>query len=853
MLKLNTTQQFRRDNSAVWAEKKPILLEGEPGLELDTGKIKIGDGVSDWNALPYFSIDSESKADVDLSNISDIDFLNKGKSAGLLSTVSKSDVGLSNVVNERQYSAANPPPYPVASVNGKTGSITGLATVTNMVNGSSAGSVRTISSTPESASYKIGAAAFAEGSSCMAAGDYSHSEGYGSSAPGGFSHAEGRNAIASGNISHAEGFNTTASGAQSHAEGYNTKAIGDYSHAEGHSTEASGVYSHTEGTGTFASGNYSHAEGRGTKASGVNCHAEGYNTEARGSCTHAEGIQTIATGSYSHTEGFGSFCDSHYSGHAEGLSTIAATTKCVIPITSYTGAILTVSKDENFSYLSSALAKIRSGMQAIIWNTYYANPIPSVYLISEIDITNYTITLNKVLPTSNYQVSHIVIPEISNTTCYYPAHSEGRNTIAIGENSHAEGGGTIASGEYAHAEGYGTIACGRYAHTEGSETKADYYAHAEGEKTIASGVHSHAEGWGSEASGQDSHAEGNGTVAKGQWSHAGGVGTIANTLQYAIGHYNTDVTGGYFSDTSGSSFIIGNGTADNTRSNCFRIQFNGQVFSKGAYSTSGADYAELFEWEDGNPNNEDRRGKFVALSGRKIHIAKPGEIPIGVISSTAAIIGNNHSETWQGMYLKDIWGDVLTEYKEIPAETETIQHPAKMALDEDGNEVIVSEAWEETRILKPEFKGMVPILNPEYNPDDTYIPRHERKEWGIVGLYGQLIVIDDGSCQVNGYCACAEDGTATSSENGYLVIERLDDTHIRILSNFLNTQQQVDTLKEESLSTMEAVTQVYEQGEESEDTAVTSMEAITQNYELILELQATVQKLQEEIQMLKGV
>lgn len=48
--------------------------------------------------------------------------LNKADSA--LQSVSKSDVGLGNVANERQYSSANPPPYPVTSVNGKTGAVT---------------------------------------------------------------------------------------------------------------------------------------------------------------------------------------------------------------------------------------------------------------------------------------------------------------------------------------------------------------------------------------------------------------------------------------------------------------------------------------------------------------------------------------------------------------------------------------------------------------------------------------------------------------------------------------------------------------------------------------------------------
>ena len=36
----------------------------------------------------------------------------------------KSDIGLSNVDNVKQYSASNPPPYPVTSVNAKTGKVT---------------------------------------------------------------------------------------------------------------------------------------------------------------------------------------------------------------------------------------------------------------------------------------------------------------------------------------------------------------------------------------------------------------------------------------------------------------------------------------------------------------------------------------------------------------------------------------------------------------------------------------------------------------------------------------------------------------------------------------------------------
>ena len=47
-----------------------------------------------------------------------------GKADSALQSVSKSDVGLGNVDNVKQYSASNPPPYPVTSVNGQTGAVT---------------------------------------------------------------------------------------------------------------------------------------------------------------------------------------------------------------------------------------------------------------------------------------------------------------------------------------------------------------------------------------------------------------------------------------------------------------------------------------------------------------------------------------------------------------------------------------------------------------------------------------------------------------------------------------------------------------------------------------------------------
>lgn len=48
------TLKFRRDTANRWATLNPILGEGEPGFETDTGRLKVGDGSTRWLALEYF-------------------------------------------------------------------------------------------------------------------------------------------------------------------------------------------------------------------------------------------------------------------------------------------------------------------------------------------------------------------------------------------------------------------------------------------------------------------------------------------------------------------------------------------------------------------------------------------------------------------------------------------------------------------------------------------------------------------------------------------------------------------------------------------------------------------------------
>lgn len=47
--------RLRHDTAASWALVNPVLANGEPGAETDTGKFKMGNGTTAWNSLPYAS------------------------------------------------------------------------------------------------------------------------------------------------------------------------------------------------------------------------------------------------------------------------------------------------------------------------------------------------------------------------------------------------------------------------------------------------------------------------------------------------------------------------------------------------------------------------------------------------------------------------------------------------------------------------------------------------------------------------------------------------------------------------------------------------------------------------------
>lgn len=256
--------------------------------------------------------------------------------------------------------------------------------------------------------------------------------------------------------------------------------------------------------------------------------------------------------------------------------------------------------------------------------------------------------------------------------------------------------------------------------------------------------------------GEENHANGDRAAI------IGGINNNALGYQFKLGQYSKDGTAGLLGSTSGDAFIIGNGNAT-ARSNAVRVTYAGDIYAAKSINGTGADYAELREWQDGNPNNQDRCGLMVTLVGAKIRIAQPGDNikKVGVISGNPCIIGNNYADAWHGKYKRDVFGRYVKEL---------VHHDA--VVDEVGN--IIHDATDAYDF----------VLADDFDPtqNDNYVSREERPEFDFMGTHGEIVTIDDGTCEADGYCVPGQDGIATkdNDEVGFYVMERVDENHIRV-------------------------------------------------------------------------
>lgn len=336
---------------------------------------------------------------------------------------------------------------------------------------------------------------------------------------------------------------------------------------------------------------------------------------------------------------------------------------------------------------------------------------------------------------------------------YLAKEKDGSDVKNVGNYSFASGGGAnYASGEGSCAigincsnTGYSNFCFGNQVYA-GNKPQyifaAGMICQAYGDYQFVSGNYSN---WYDRNHAKGAQIFGQGCISSSDWS-------------MTAGKYNANDTNKEY------AHVVGNGTSNTARSNAYTLDWQGNgTFAGTVSSSTGADYAEYFEWKDGNPANEDRVGYIVTLDGDKIVKANSGDDVLGICSGTAMVLGDSAEWNWNKRYLTDDFGRII--YEDRMEHHEAIYNP-------DGE--LIEEAWDE--------EVHAPKQNPDYDPSQPYIKRENRPEWQIVGMMGKLYVRDDGSCVVNGYADVANGiATKATGKTNMRVMERVNDSIIRVL------------------------------------------------------------------------
>ena len=166
----------------------------------------------------------------------------------------------------------------------------------------------------------------------------------------------------------------------------------------------------------------------------------------------------------------------------------------------------------------------------------------------------------------------------------------------------------------------------------------------------------------------------------------------------------------------------------------YYVRVDGHVYADNNFNSGGADYAEFFEWKDGNTSDENRVGCSVVLDGNQIRKATSSDNTsniIGVISVNPSVVGDADGESWKGTYLKDDFGKYI--FKDSEQVEWTDKEGVKYSYQKDH---VPSDVTVPSDAKKTPIK--VRTLNPDYDKSKTYERREDRKEWSYVGMMGKL-------------------------------------------------------------------------------------------------------------------
>lgn len=217
--------------------------------------------------------------------------------------------------------------------------------------------------------------------------------------------------------------------------------------------------------------------------------------------------------------------------------------------------------------------------------------------------------------------------------------------------------------------------------------------------------------------------------------------------------------------TGSSGFTFADFYSGNTSDLEFRLRGDGNAYADGSWNGGGADYAEYFEWADGNSDNQNRTGYTVVLDNEKVRLSTSDDSAaniIGAVSVNPSVVGDSDIDQWKHKYQRDDFGGFVWETYTVTEWTETVVENTDEVLDKDGNVIAPALPKKTREILHTYETDKIPdgvtapddatvstkdakgntfkrkVLNPDYNPDTAYVSREDRQEWATIGMMGKL-------------------------------------------------------------------------------------------------------------------
>jgi hypothetical protein len=118
-----TTIKIRRGASTEWTNANPVLNLAEPGLETDTRSLKFGDGITEWNFLPYAVIGGSMQSWLDFSSSYDPNTIVSASINNITASLELIDQKTNDIINNIIPGVEQSVSESIAIVDQKTGQL----------------------------------------------------------------------------------------------------------------------------------------------------------------------------------------------------------------------------------------------------------------------------------------------------------------------------------------------------------------------------------------------------------------------------------------------------------------------------------------------------------------------------------------------------------------------------------------------------------------------------------------------------------------------------------------------------------------------------------------------------------